>query len=473
VLKHGTSVEVAISLDTAAYDGFLDVGFTRNFASSQAYHDRYKNNPNIIPALGTNGLAFKKVKGDVYDWLGFNAKRMIFDTLDEVASDKSLNLDVFAYDFDEPDMLALLKKMGKRLRIVIDNSKDHKPATSPPSIAAKQLAVTAGSANVKRMHFSRLQHNKVLIVKKGQTPVKVLFGSTNFSFRGFYIQANNALIVTSEKAARLFGNVFDLAFAHAAQGGAKWYKGDPIAQKWYPVKTPGLPDLRFCFSPHTDSKLSLKPVGDAINGAKSAVFFSIAFLAMVKSGPVRTAINKLMKASTFSYGIADKTGGLQVYKPNGAKDLVPFAFLAKSAPKPFSTEWKGFTGKGHPVFEHDKFVVVDFNKPTATVFTGSCNMSPGGEENNGDNLVMIKDQRIATAYAINAVRIFDHLHFRDSMKKGLPKGKTKTKAKAPKNKAQAGLFLKKPKAISKKPAWFEEFYKKGSDAQNDRILFSS
>jgi len=59
------------------------------------------------------------------------------------------------------------------------------------------------------------------------------------------------------------------------------------------------------------------------------------------------------------------------------------------------------------------------------------------------------------------------------MKKGLPKGKTKTKAKAPKNKAQAGLFLKKPKAISKKPAWFEEFYKKGSDAQNDRILFSS
>ena len=59
------------------------------------------------------------------------------------------------------------------------------------------------------------------------------------------------------------------------------------------------------------------------------------------------------------------------------------------------------------------------------------------------------------------------------MKKGLPKGATAAKAKAPKNKAQEGLFLKKPTAISKKPAWFKPFYKKGSDAESDRILFSS
>ena len=35
------------------------------------------------------------------------------------------------------------------------------------------------------MHFkNNLQHNKVLIAKKNGEPNKVLFGSTNFSFRG-------------------------------------------------------------------------------------------------------------------------------------------------------------------------------------------------------------------------------------------------------------------------------------------------
>jgi hypothetical protein len=41
--------------------------------------------------------------------------------------------------------------------------------------------------------------------------------------------------------------------------------------------------------------------------------------------------------------------------------------------------------------------------------------SGGGEEGNGDNLIMIEDQKIATSYAIEAIRIFDHLQFRSRM----------------------------------------------------------
>lgn len=36
----GASVTLDIALDPVVYDGVLDVGFTRNFASSQAYADR-------------------------------------------------------------------------------------------------------------------------------------------------------------------------------------------------------------------------------------------------------------------------------------------------------------------------------------------------------------------------------------------------------------------------------------------------
>ncbi len=58
------------------------------------------------------------------------------------------------------------------------------------------------------MHFKSLQHNKVLIVKRNGTAVKVLCGSTNFSFNGLYLQSNNTLVFEGEDAARLFDQYF-------------------------------------------------------------------------------------------------------------------------------------------------------------------------------------------------------------------------------------------------------------------------
>ncbi len=235
-LKASTSLTLNIPLDEVAYDGFLDVGFARNFASSQAYADRYQNNPDVIPVNADEGLQFHKVPGDVYQWLGFEAYDLIMNFLQEVANDSSLSLDFYAYDLNEPDIVALLEKTGGRLRAIIDDSGSHKPSTSAESQAAKRLAASAGSSNVKRMHFQNLQHNKVLIAKKKNTgqAFKVLFGSTNFSFRGIYIQANNALVFYAPEAAALFEQAFDFAFANA-KGGAAGFAQDPIATKWHLV----------------------------------------------------------------------------------------------------------------------------------------------------------------------------------------------------------------------------------------------
>ena len=495
-LKAGDTVTLDIPLDPIIYDGFLDVGFARNFASSQAYNEKYQGNPNVIPVNANQGLQFKKVPGDVYEWLGFEAYDLIMNILKEVASDKTLSLDFFAYDLNEPDIVALLEQMGGRLRAVIDDSKDHKPAISAESQAARRLAASAGSANVKRMHFKTLQHNKVLIVKKNGQPIKVLFGSTNFSFRGIYIQANNALVFYAPEAAALFEQAFELAFNNPAG-----FSKDPISTKWHLVQVPGKPAAHFCFSPHTDTGLSLNPLGAAIDQATSSVFFSIAFLYQTTSGPTRESIDRLMNKDVFSYGISDKLGGLTVKKPDGSFGLVDFNYLAAITPMPFKAEWSG--GKG--IHEHHKFVVTDFSLPTAKVFTGSSNLSPSGEQNNGDNLVMIEDPRVATSYAIEALRVFDHLHFRSVMsdafaprkpaqgkaakaksamkkssKKG-KKGKAVKKSAAPspqtatlpgKAAAMAELTLQKPTAISGKPAWFTDCYAAGSQKERDRKLFS-
>jgi len=450
-LVSGTSITLDIYLDIVIYDGFLDVGFTRNFASSQAYVDKYGNNPNVIPADPVQGLDFKKVKGDVYNWLGFEAGQLIFDFLKDVAGDETLDLDFFAYDLNEPDIVDSLEKIGGRLRAIIDDSGEHKPDTSAESQAAERLIASAGADNVKRMHFKGLQHNKVLIAKRNGEAVKVLFGSTNFSFRGIYIQANNAVVFRSPKAAALFEQVFDRAFNNP-----KNFSSDPISTQWQLLQVEGKPPVHFCFSPHSDSGLSLNPLGSAIDQATSSVFFSIAFLNQAKSGAVREAIDRLMQKNVFSYGISDRAGGLEVNKPDGTTGIVDFAFLAKNAPEPFKSEWSG----GQGIHEHHKFVVTDFSLPTAKVFTGSSNLSVNGEEKNGDNLVMIEDPKVATSYAIEALRIFDHLHFRSRMMDATRAGNTEA------------LVLKKPEAMSGKPAWFEKFYVAGSQAESDRKLFS-
>jgi hypothetical protein len=53
-----------------------------------------------------------------------------------------------------------------------------------------------------------------------------------------------------------------------------------------------------------------------------------------------------------------------------------------------------------------------FQHSTAELFTGSNNFSLSGEEGNGVHLIMIEDCKVATAYANEAMRVFDHLLFK-------------------------------------------------------------
>ena len=479
-LRAGTSIELDLSLEQVSYHNFLDVGFTRNFASSQAFIDNFAPDGDVealgktlLPRVADEGLEFKKMRPDIYKWLGFEATDMVFAMLDQAVKDPKLTLDVLAYDLNEPELVAKLEKLKSRLRIVVDDSisktKDketgevdesgHGHAESAESRAVERLIHSAGASNVRRTHFKNLQHHKVLIAKRNGKPFQVLTGSTNFSFRGFYIQANNAIVFTNEPIAKLFSEMFEEAFARPGD-----FSAHALASKWHSVQSGNKPKIEVCFSPHKDTDLSLRRVGDAIDGAQSAVIYAVAFLNQIQSGAGRTALDKLMSRTIFSHGVSDKRGGgLQLQKPDGSTGLVDFAHMGKNAPEPFRSEWRG--GKGINV--HHKFVVTDFNLPTAKVFMGSCNLAPAGEKNNGDHLILIEDRKVAASYAIEGVRVFDHLHFRDVLRDAQEKKKAGETAKATK-----ALTLRKPRAVTGEAAWFERFYKAGSQLEKDRLLFS-
>ncbi len=105
---------------------------------------------------------------------------------------------------------------------------------------------------------------------------------------------------------------------------------------------------------------------------------------------------------------------------------------------------------------HHKFLVLDFDKPTARVYLGSYNFSDPADTKNGENLLLLRDRRIAVSYLVEALSILDHYHFRVAQQE----------AKKKRKKLELAL---PPKAGQK--AWWEEYYTVARKVR-DRTLFS-
>jgi phosphatidylserine/phosphatidylglycerophosphate/cardiolipin synthase-like enzyme len=88
--------------------------------------------------------------------------------------------------------------------------------------------------------------------------------------------------------------------------------------------------------------------------------------------------------------------------------------------------------------------VIDFNEPTARVYMGSYNFSVAADTSNGENLLVIRDRRVAISYVVEAIRLFDHYHFRVAQ----------LQAKTAKKKLQ----LAKPPRKTGEKAWWADDY---------------
>jgi phosphatidylserine/phosphatidylglycerophosphate/cardiolipin synthase-like enzyme len=450
-LSYGDPQEAAIELRRETYPGQLNVTYTRGFVSSQAFVDRYaKDGPisKLIPAKADAGLKFKPThpkKDEALAWMGFEAREAIIATLDEAIKDNA-QVRIVAYDLNEPEMVDRLVRMKKRLKIIIDDSDKHGEPDSAESQAAKRLAASAGKANVKRQHMKRLQHNKTIVVD-GPNVKKVVCGSTNFSWRGFFVQSNNAVVLEGGKAVKPFLAAFENYWENEDTF------GETDSAEWNEL---GLKDIdaKVAFSPHTTSNALLGEIADDIGKTKSCLFYSLAFLYQTP-GVMQDAIKKVSKdKDIFVYGISDKrVGGLELQKPDGNVAPVFPSALEKNVPEPFSEEPKG--GGGNRM--HHKFVVIDFDKPNARVYFGSYNFSKPADGDNGENLLLVRDRRIAVSYTIEALRIFDHYHFRVAQSEA--------------RKARKKLQLSKPPRAAGEKPWWDEHYRDPRKIR-DRELFA-
>ena len=453
-MTDGPSASVTVQPPGPAHSNFT-VAFTRGYASSQAYVDKFQNK-DIRPAQKSADFDTKPYQPQ-YAWLGADAHKHLFDFIAECNADKTAKIDIFVYDIDEPDVIKAFCQWGKegRLRAILDNASLHTKAGAVEIDVAKMLKDAAGAANVKQGHFSRFQHNKVIVKRDASGKAqKVLFGSMNFSLRGLYIQANNTMVANDAKTAGYFAAAFDAAWAGNVATGA--FTKAAISQDYNPISaanTAALPQSSVALSPHKDDTTSLGPVSDAIRAAKSSVLFAV--MAPSGGGSVLDSLRVIAGSPViFSYGTVETTTGLAVQNGQGQMgDITSFSFLAKNVPEPFKKEWNG----GNGMHIHHKFVVVDFNDAKPIVFTGSSNLAAGGEKANGDNLIQIHDPVIASLYMIEAVKLFDHYSFRKHMA-------VATAAKP--------LCLWYPAMPNAGPAWWKAYYDKTSIRLRDRYMFA-
>ena len=228
-LKAGPSAEVSLELRDEGY-GKLEIGFTRGDLSSQAYAELF-NNKDFQPDPATAVFDTAPYE-EQYKWLGSHARKLVFEVIDETLADSALELDVFAYDFDEPDVIRKLAKLGPRLRLFLDDSDINDDGGGQRVRKAESLEVVNGVAgtSVKRGSFGNLAHDKILIQKRKGKPTKVLSGSANFSVRGLYVQANNVFVFDDPATALISEEAFEQAWKHPGNE----FPTSPIASGWFP-----------------------------------------------------------------------------------------------------------------------------------------------------------------------------------------------------------------------------------------------
>jgi hypothetical protein len=420
----------------------LSLGFTRGYMQSEAFARHFGENTRIIPAnrqlqfdtnsqAGTNDAKQSVTYADIYSWMGSTARQQVFDVLNTVLADSSLTLQVFAYDLDEPDIVGVFLKLAAqgRIRIILDNASLHithtekgktvTPLEVPFVQQFRHQAKNAG--DLCQGCFARFSHDKIFIVSKNGTPIRVLTGSTNFSVTGLYVNANHVLVFEDPAMAAEYSKVFEQSFSilsktkTPSQGAANAFAATAFAAQPYVPQSPPAPKLSITFSPHTGAIVTqiLNGICNRINQQKSTSKGSVIFAVMQLTGsqtPVYQTLSALHSSQTlYSYGISDSVNGVYLYQP-GSKSgvLVTGKPGAVTLPPPFD---QVPSPPGHEI--HDKFVVSGLTGPDPVVYCGSSNLASGGEAQNGDNLLEIHDADVATAFAIEALLLVDHYNFLD------------------------------------------------------------
>ncbi len=467
VLQHDAEKVIAVTLPLVEQDG-ISTWFNRAVVSSQAFSREFPDPSKDIPKA--------------MDWLANGLEEAFAGIL---SGAKTIEGAVYHFT-DKRWIVPALKGFKGKLSLVYQDQK--RDTTDRPAIALLKSARFEGWPRSK----TAIMHDKFLVDVEGG---RVLTGSANFTPEGLTTQANLLHIFESAQLAKLYNArqklmSTDPTVAVTAKD-ANWSK---------PIKI-GKSTVRVFFSPEpAKNRLSIDRVIKTIKGAKSSVIFCMfdptdpalltALLAtsdrkkllfgllnsisdpgnrkedQSHSGEPPTTPSAATEIKVTLYNRSRKDKQVLAYS-YFRKGQAPVGFLpelstldltSQSAPEP---KTGGKTKGGPPaVHIHHKFIVVDADTDSPTIYTGSANLSNNSTHRNDENLLEITgNTALAGVYLAEFMRLYEHYRARAlwNMPHGSPRG-AKGKPSAAAGKRVATTFTLK----RTRDEWVRGAYKAGT-----------
>jgi phosphatidylserine/phosphatidylglycerophosphate/cardiolipin synthase-like enzyme len=317
------------------------------------------------------------------------------------------------------------------------NSKTRKKSPTPNAGAIKTLSKVKFFPRNK----TRIMHNKFLVDGAGllgssnQKATRVTCGSANYTTEGFSSQANLVHTFESPALASLYFARFQALRSNPTLGTTAKGSG------WSKTVTVGDAGIRLYFSPekgkpNVDRGESIETIVQVIHGSTSSVIFCLftptdvdlrdACFSAGDSGKMMFGlVNRVArdepdtKPTATGRVPADQIAALEIYhRSKDKRDVIGAEFFSsKTTPSGFLPEVNLFPGKRPPpyppVIIHHKFVIIDAETDSPTIYTGTANKSGNSVFGNDENLLEIKGSpRLARIYLSEFMRLYEHYRAR-------------------------------------------------------------
>lgn len=399
-------------------------------------------------------------EGPIRNYLAGDLPSLVHQMFADLQPDEHLYIAL--YELTDEELIGLILQHAEQVHLILSNTGADKDsgawdAENEPYRARLHAAVPALAEMHDRMfnNAQHIGHNKFVVRVDGHGQAQsVLSGSTNWTPNGLCAQSNNMYIARVPDLARQFLDYWQsikrdnalFTVPEPLSEGTKNVQGTSLRQQNALALDEVATDsgkLRLWRSPNTKqvSKPAKSPalppdlaeVFGYVRQAKRAIFFAV-FL------PSQQGLNSIVSEAV---DIARKDTSLLVYgavsSPLAMPNYIPPQHAASGDDADNGDKYQPSLfdeGKVHVVranalnddlvgnFEkevlsagnaiiHDKLIVIDPLSDDCTVIVGSHNLGFKASYANDDNLLIIRgDRRLAEAYMVHALDLYEHYHFR-------------------------------------------------------------
>lgn len=455
-----TTNEVEIS---PVVDDGLRVYFNRGLISTQR----------VARALGAKGMKDSLVAqvSDPQSKLRASLSGEMVEAIEAFLARAAKSGKIYAalYELKDKQLLAWLAGLGKRLHIVLGDSKEDEDVLDDAGKPVMVTNATTGKTKTKTVKvdgnqeardtlmasaheiFNRIMpaghiaHNKFLVYvdAKGK-PQAVLTGSTNWTSTGLCTQTNNAIVIDNQDVAKRY-----LAYWRQLAKDTEQAEDEPkrlqgTALRTWDAQGADLPladgaSASSWFSPNTPKARSTKSKSaekrpsdmDELATLIGRASHSVLFLAFYPGTPslanwaaqaarankdlfVRGCVTNKSASEGFYYELKGMTPPAKVKGQKNPPPLQdPRVFGAEAFDSKVPDGWKKEILNAGFAIIHDKIVVIDPFEDDCVVATGSHNLGHKASFDNDENLLIIRgNKKLAMAYATHVLDVYDHFSAR-------------------------------------------------------------